>query len=575
VYGGNPPSPSYDDLLYLAFYPWCYVALVLLFRSRISHVSRSIWLDGLTASLAGFALGAAILVEAVVETTNGSFEAVATNLAYPIGDCLLLTLVAAVFVLVRRNLGRTWLLIGAALMTTTVADGIYLFLSASGTYSEGTMLDALWPAAMLLFAWAGLERRPRAARLQLEGRPMLGTSVVCGLIAIAILVVDHFHRLNPLAVLAAALTLASVGARAILTFRENGRIVERMRELTVTDALTGLRNRRGLLGDLEEALAAGSAEEPFVFALFDLNGFKQYNDTFGHPAGDALLARLGRRLLDAAAPRGMAYRLGGDEFCVMSPAYSDAGLVVERSVEALSEAGEAFAIDPSYGVALLPVEAADTSGALRIADSRLYAQKRAAAAGRSQPHELVLQALCEREPDLRAHVGEVAELATSVGTHLGLGTAELDELRLGAELHDVGKLAVPDEILRKAGPLTKEEWTFVERHTLVGQRILAAAPSLAHVGEIVRATHERWDGSGYPDGLAGSAIPLAARIIAVCDAYTAMTARRPYRLPLPSEAAVEELQRCAGTQFDPELVPLLVVALLERERAEAGDVEAA
>src|SRR5262249_38087358 len=153
--------------------------------------------------------------------------------------------------------------------------------------------------------------------------------------------------------------------------------------------------------------------------------------------------------------------------------------------------------------------------------------------------------------------------------------AELEELRLAAELHDVGKLAVPDEILRKAGPLTEEEWAFVERHTLVGQRILAAAPSLARVGEIVRATHERWDGTGYPDGLAGEAIPLAARVISVCDAYTAMTARRPYRLPVTSDAAIEELTRCAGSQFDPELVPLVVVALRERDDAADKSTEAA
>ena len=130
-----------------------------------------------------------------------------------------------------------------------------------------------------------------------------------------------------------------------------------------------------------------------------------------------------------------------------------------------------------------------------MADGRLYAQKRTAAAGRGQPHEVVLQALFERDPELRAHVGEVAALAAAIGRHLGLDVAELEDLRLAAELHDIGKLGIPDEILRKPGPLSEDEWVFVHRHTLVGQRILAVAPMLSRVGEIVRATHERWDGS--------------------------------------------------------------------------------
>jgi diguanylate cyclase (GGDEF)-like protein len=572
VYGGDPPVPSASDAFYLAFYPACYVALVLLYRSRISHVSRSLWLDGLTASLAGCAIGAAVLVEAVVETTQGSLVVVATNIAYPLGDCLLLTLAAAMLVIGRRRAGRTWILIGAGLLVTAIADGIYLFLSATGTYSEGTMLDALWPAAMLLLAWAGLEDRPRMARLELEGKPMLGTSLVCGLVAIGVFVADHFHRLNPFAAVAASLTLALVAARAVLTFRENGHIVERMSAQAVTDALTGLRNRRGLMSDLEHATAVSSPDAPHFFALFDLNGFKHYNDTFGHPAGDALLTRLGRRLHETIGEDGTAYRLGGDEFCVLCPAPGDTEPFVRRAVGALTEQGEVFEIAPAYGTALIPLEAVDASQALRVADGRLYAQKRAAAGTRGRPHEVVLQALFERDPELRAHVGEVAALAVAIGRLLGLDASELDDIRLAAELHDIGKLAVPDEILRKPGPLSEDDWVFIHRHTLVGQRILAVAPMLSRVGEIVRATHERWDGGGYPDRLEGEEIPLAARIIMVCDAYTAMTADRSYRRRIEPCEAIEELRRCAGTQFDPEIVPLLVAALLAQERAAAATV---
>jgi len=141
-----------------------------------------------------------------------------------------------------------------------------------------------------------------------------------------------------------------------------------------------------------------------------------------------------------------------------------------------------------------------------------------------------------------------------VATRLELDGEELDEVVRAAELHDVGKMAIPDEVLRKPGPLTEEEWAFVRQHTIIGERILSAAPALLPVAKLVRASHERFDGSGYPDGLAADAIPLGSRIVAVCDAFQAMTSPRPYRPAIPVEDALAELRACAGTQFDPEVV---------------------
>jgi HD-GYP domain-containing protein (c-di-GMP phosphodiesterase class II) len=152
-----------------------------------------------------------------------------------------------------------------------------------------------------------------------------------------------------------------------------------------------------------------------------------------------------------------------------------------------------------------------------------------------------------------------------VGKRIGLGLDELEELRLAAELHDVGKLAIPDVVLQKTGSLDSTEWGFVHSHTLIGQRILGAAPGLRPVGVIVRSTHENWDGTGYPDGLAGDAIPLAARIIAVCDAYSAITSDRPYRAARTPSEAILELRRCAGMQFDAEVVELLCTVLAEED----------
>ena len=218
----------------------------------------------------------------------------------------------------------------------------------------------------------------------------------------------------------------------------------------------------------------------------------------------------------------------------------------------------------------LPDEAQDAPGALRVADQRLYAQKHARGLGRTRPHEVLLQALFEREPDLRSHIEGVADLSLAVGERLDLPPLELEQLRLAAELHDVGKLAIPDTILRKQGALEPGEWEFIRRHTVIGQRILDAAPALYEVGKIVRSTHERWDGTGYVDGLAAEEIPLAARIIAVCDAYVAMTSDRPYRSAVSTAEAIEELRGCAGSQFDPAVVSVFCAVLAERLAAHAA-----
>ena len=202
-----------------------------------------------------------------------------------------------------------------------------------------------------------------------------------------------------------------------------------------------------------------------------------------------------------------------------------------------------------------PEEADDPVSALRLADERLYAQKHAKSSLRNRPHELLLQVLLEREPNLHSHTVGVAALAREVGRVLGLEGRDMDELYQAAQLHDIGKLAIPDVILHKPGPLDPDEWEFLRRHTLVGERILAVSPLLRRIGEIVRSTHERWDGGGYPDGLVGEEIPLAARIICACDAFDAMTRERPYKRAMSDEAALAELSRCAGTQFDPGSSP--------------------
>jgi diguanylate cyclase (GGDEF)-like protein len=354
-----------------------------------------------------------------------------------------------------------------------------------------------------------------------------------------------------------ALLAAAGGGGALLVLSWMRRLrtgVEESRRQALTDDLTGLGNRRRLLADLERAIAEGTDHSPAVLAMFDLDGFKAYNDTHGHPAGDALLARLGARLAATFTDSGAAYRLGGDEFCVLkqgSPAELEEA--IRQALDALTE--EHAEIRSSCGFALLPREARDASSALRIVDQRMYAQKdNHRVSAKRQARDLLLAVVDQHAPELRPHCDWVSDLARSVAEHLAVDPEAIDDIALAADLHDVGKVVIPSSILHKPGPLNKPEWDVMRRHTLTGEAILMAAPPLKGVARIVRSTHERVDGGGYPDGLEGEAIPLGARIIAVCDAFDAMTSDRAYRQAMSREAAIAELEAESGRQFDPFVV---------------------
>ena len=553
----SPPFPSPADAMYLAFYPASYVALLLLVRSRVRGLSRSQWLDGGIAALAVAALAAAVAFEPIVAGTTGSTATVATNLAYPVGDLVLLGLVVCVFGVSAWRPGRAWTLLGAGLLAMAVGDGIFLFQAANGTYVEGGLLDTLWPAAALLVGFAAWQPAQRQQHVELSGLRGALIPAACGMLAIALV------RTDGIAAALSTATLLLVTVRMALTFLENQKMLIESRREAVTDALTGMGNRRRLMHDLRAAMAVARPDDPWMLVLFDLNGFKRYNDTFGHPAGDHLLSRMGQALEGAMKPYGDAYRMGGDEFCALvRPGTTGADPLLAAATVALSERGRGFEVDASLGAVEIPNEADTVEEALQLADRRMYAQKGQNRASASrQTRDVLLKTLQERQPDLHAHLRDVADLSVAVGRRLGMSSEELDETARAAELHDVGKIAIPDAILSKPGPLVAEEWEFMRRHTIIGERILAAAPALAPVARIVRSSHERFDGAGYPDGLAGEQIPLGSRVVAVCDAYDAMTTNRPYRRPVSPADAVDELRRSAGTQFDPQVVDAFCDAL--------------
>jgi diguanylate cyclase (GGDEF)-like protein len=337
-------------------------------------------------------------------------------------------------------------------------------------------------------------------------------------------------------------------------------------ELALTDSLTRLGNRRKLAADLIERMQTVSPAKPLVLMVFDLDGFKAYNDTFGHLAGDALLARMGSKLVEASAPDGVAYRLGGDEFCVLLPAQAhEVPAAMAMIAAALREDGERFSIAASGGAVLLPEEANSAEYALQLADERMYLRKGEGRrpVAREQTRDVLVRIMQAKQPGLTDHTSHVAQLAVAVARRLELEGEQIDEVARAADLHDIGKVGIPDAILQKSSGLEAGEWDLVRQHTLLGERILSAASALRPVARVVRSSHERWDGRGYPDGLAGEQIPLAARIVAVCDAYDAMVSNRVYRTALSPAAARQELIDEAGHQFDPRVVEVVLEALRE------------
>lgn len=564
------------DAFGLAFYPFAALGLVLLARKTVSRVPAGATMDALIGALAISAFIAAGIVQGVLDQIEEGSSRQLVELAYPVADVVLLCVVISVLGALRWRPSRAWALIAASLGIVALADAIALSQSPLATYRHGTLLDLLWPVAMLTIAYAAWQplRESEPEPDDSIARDLPVVPVIAGLVAVALVGSGSIGTLNTSATILSVSALVFTIVRLVSLFAENTKLLDLKRLESETDVLTGLNNRRRLLLDLEDALAVATPQRPWLFAMFDLDGFKKYNDTFGHPAGDRLLAHLAGKLRrELEGSEATAYRLGGDEFCVLGEIPSGSvDALLERSVSALSESGGGFSIGCSFGSTMLPGEAGNEADVLGLADGRLYDEKFRKQTLREQAHEPLLQALFEREPELEKHIASVTEMALLVGAHFHLDAEEQSDLGLVAKLHDIGKLAVPDVILQKPHALTGDEATFVRDHAVIGERILASAPTLSRLAPIVRATHERWDGKGYPDGLTGEQIPRLARIVSACDAVDAMLSERPYSPRMTIEEATAELRRCSGTQFDPQ-VALAIIAIIG-EKLEDAETQA-
>jgi two-component system cell cycle response regulator len=558
------PYPSIADGLWLSFYPLAYVAIVLLARSRMPRLGVRLWLDGLIAALTVAAVSAAVVFKAV-RVTGGD---VPVNLAYPLADMVLFGLVVGIMAAGRKRLDRTWIVLGLGLGVFAICDSIYLYQIAKDTYETGTLLDLGWLAGALIVSLAAWQPARRETA-PVDDVPSIAVPVVLSLGSLGLLVQDHGSSTETLAVVLAAASMLAVICRLAVTHHQSRENLTFSRHQARTDSLTGLGNRLKLLRDLE-ILRAEDETPPHLLLLFDLDGFKHYNDSYGHPAGDALLRRLGVQLQGAVAGEALAYRMGGDEFCVLAQWDADRAPdeLIELTRGALVSDGEGFRIGASCGYARIPAEGLEASEALRVADRRLYAEKNSGRiSALAQSKSVLLRAVGEWDAALSARGQAVAALAAATARELDLDDETIERVAAAGELHDIGKIAIPRPLLTKAGALDADEWEFLRRHTLIGERIVSGAPALVGVAKLIRSSHERWDGRGYPDALAADEIPLGAQIVFISDAFAAMTSERPYAPALSEHAARDELRRGRGGQFSPVVVDAFLRAVTQEQIA--------
>ena len=360
----------------------------------------------------------------------------------------------------------------------------------------------------------------------------------------------------------------------VMVFRDVSAEREHAQEikfLSYHDALTGLYNRRGM----EKAMEQLDRPEylPITIIMGDVNGLKITNDVFGHEAGDALLQNVARLLRAACGERAILSRWGGDEFVVLltgTGVRTGEEMIGKIRAEHISIQKSDLYLSISLGCAGKTEEGEDLRATLKAAEEYMYHQK--LLAGKSYRNAIIntlLATLYEESNETEAHSKRLEEFCLPVGQELRLSTKEMDELSLLALLHDVGKVSISSDILRKPGALTPEEWVEMKRHPEIGYRIAQATPELFGVSELILAHHERWDGMGYPRGLKGEEIPLTCRILALADAFDAMTSDRVYRRAMGEAEALSEIARNAGSQFDPQIAHLFVQAMRGRsERCE-------
>jgi diguanylate cyclase (GGDEF)-like protein len=626
-----PPYPSVADAIGICFYVASFGALMLMVRDRLRRFSRNLWLDAVIGVLALAAVVAAVLVHPIVTSTGGDEGAVATSLAYPLADVLTLTLVLGVFALSGWRPERRWMLIGVAWAILTVTDAIYVSQAASGTFVARGMLDTCWAVVNLLIAWAAWDRSKRPP-LRFDGWQVLGVPLAFTSIAIGVLVYGNFEPLNPTAVTLALLALVGSIAATVSSYLEQRKLETLARRDALTGLFNYREFHRRLEERIEAARLDGDQKFAVALFDVDgfkdvndlrghaegdrvlrevaraIGGARRSGDTAARLGGDefgvlmhdadvegatALARRMSERVDSLGEGIGISYGVAewpgdgpGKELLLLRAdvaMYAAKSGEAERPIAAVPERDRRardFDTSPALGRRRQVADAIDAERERDNAQLRAYAEavRVTYAQGLERAQQLkqnylatvltLASAVEAKDEYTGGHINRVHRLGLLLAGELVPNEVDDPRMAYGFLLHDIGKLAVPDAILNKTGPLDDEEWELMRSHPEAGVRILAPIPFLGRAMDVVRHHHERWDGTGYPDGLASEEIPMWSRIFAVVDSVDAMTSDRPYRAALPLEIAHQELRKGAGTQFD----PLCVAAFMRLEASRVEDL---
>ncbi len=624
---GSHRFPSIADVFFLISY-WVAFVAVLRFPHRPAitgraHLRRA--LDAATIAVGGAAVVWYVMLGPTVFSGGGNVLSGIVSTAYPADDIILIVALTRLLTDTPPEFTRAPLrLLMLGLLFYVVGDVLTGWLLIHSTYTDGDPVDIASMLAIALFALAASSQRPVDARqaaspwqsgaeprpsiaLTLAAAPYLAVAAVFGMLIAALSGEPFFPALS--LALTAAIVAALLTARQLLARRELVAVHSELKAahdelaaLATTDPLTGLPNHRALVSVIDQELERSTRFQRTCALLFvDIDYFKELNDGWGHVAGDAALNELGRTVRGALRTMDTLGRWGGEEFVVVLPEVSpaDAMLTAERIRAAV--AARPFAatggthLTVSIGAATFPADGTARSELLAAADRAMYAAKRL---GRNQafssadpvvsafgdsmevsastPDERAMMGAVDalamlveaRDSGTAEHTRQVAKLAQRVAIALGCTPRQARDVFLAAKLHDIGKVAIADAILRKPGRLTPEEWAMMRLHPAIGADVVSRVGQLAELAPIIRSHHERYDGTGYPEGLKGEQIPLQARIIGVADALDAMITDRPYRPRMTIDEAREELRRRAGSQFDPDVVAATDRLLAQEAAAE-------
>jgi diguanylate cyclase (GGDEF)-like protein len=588
------PGPS--DVLRMVHYPLLVAALVLLVRRRAPGSGLAGVLDAATIAVVAAMLSWLFIMGPQLRADAPWLEKVVC-VSVPAADLAMLV-VGLRLILERGRRPASFFLLCGSLAVILVADTWYVWQAVNRTYETGGLVDLLWLVGHALLGAAALH--PTMARLA-EPQPPAAVAgpghLRIAALAAAVMVAPATLLLQADRTRDADLAVAAVACAAIfvLTILRMSGLVSDQRRLASTDGLTGLATRRHLEHRLAAELArARRTGGELALFLVDVDHFKLVNDRHGHPAGDRVLVEIGARLASCSSG-GVLARFGGEEFALLVPGAGPATLAgtAERLRDAVASSpvalgGESWtSVTVSVGAAAFPEHAATGGELVGVVDGALYAAKargrdRAVIGPVPRSPATVLDGASSMldyltyaadDVDVRMsgyeHSCAIARWSRVMADALGLDADTVRRVELAARLHDVGKVVVPDAVLVKPSRLSADEWALMAQHAEHGYRMTRAVPGLASVAETIRQHHERFDGTGYPHGLAGRDIRVEARVIAVCDSWAAMRADRPYQAVLAEEDARDELLRGRGTQFDGDLVELFVDL---RDRGLIGDL---